>query len=138
MLTSPQISCDFEVPFHDVDALRIVWHGNYFKYLELARTALLRACNLDVESIGSQGYQLLLVDAHCRYTFPLRYGDKARVTAWLTAITPRIVITYRIRNLTYNRGSARAKTVLVTTQPDGRMLFETPHEICQRLSSYFP
>ena len=136
-MTSRQVFCDFEVPFHDVDALRIVWHGNYFKYLELARTALLRACDLDTEFIAQPGYRLLLVDAHCRYTFPLRYGDKARVTACLSAITPRIVISYRIRNLSHNRGSARAKTVLVTTERDGSMLFETPHEVLQRLSSYF-
>jgi len=32
------IEIRLEVPFHDVDALRIVWHGHYLKYLELART----------------------------------------------------------------------------------------------------
>ena len=25
------------MPFHDVDALHVVWHGHYYKYLELAR-----------------------------------------------------------------------------------------------------
>ena len=38
-----ETSVEIEVPFHDVDALRIVWHGHYYKYLELARTQLLRS-----------------------------------------------------------------------------------------------
>ena len=27
--------------FFDVDAMQVVWHGNYVKYLEIARCALL-------------------------------------------------------------------------------------------------
>ena len=64
-----EVTVDFEVPFHDVDALRIVWHGHYYKYMELGRTALLRSRGIDVESIGEAGYRLLLVDSHCRYTY---------------------------------------------------------------------
>ena len=30
------------VPFHDVDAMGVVWHGNYFRYLEVAREQLLK------------------------------------------------------------------------------------------------
>ena len=32
---------EFVVPFFDVDSMRIVWHGHYCKYLELARCKLL-------------------------------------------------------------------------------------------------
>ena len=35
-----EIGVELEVPFHDIDGLGIVWHGNYFKYFELARTEL--------------------------------------------------------------------------------------------------
>ncbi|MGN6981510.1 acyl-CoA thioesterase, partial [Neisseria sp. P0009.S007] len=34
-----QHSFKTEVPFFDVDAMHIVWHGNYVKYLETARCA---------------------------------------------------------------------------------------------------
>ncbi len=27
----------FDIPFHDVDLMGIVWHGHYAKYLEVAR-----------------------------------------------------------------------------------------------------
>ncbi|MBQ2464452.1 MAG: hypothetical protein II507_05635 [Treponema sp.] len=31
----------FNVEFYDVDSMRIVWHGNYVKYMEASRCALL-------------------------------------------------------------------------------------------------
>ena len=38
-----QISTEVEVtiPFHDVDMMAVAWHGHYFRYVELARCALL-------------------------------------------------------------------------------------------------
>ena len=128
-----EVHVDFEVPFHDVDVLQIVWHGHYYKYMELGRTALLRARGLDVADIRALGHRLLLVDSHCRHTFPLQYADRARVSAWFASVAPRLVIAYRIRNLTHDRCAARGQTILITTDADGRMLPETPDEMLRRL-----
>jgi len=128
-----EVHHDFEVPFHDVDALRIVWHGHYYKYMELGRTALLRGLGLDVQQIETLGYRLLVVDSHCRHTWPLPYGDRARVSAWFVSVAPRLVIAYRIRNLTHDRCSARGQTILITTDADGHMLPETPDALLHRL-----
>ena len=32
--SAPGISIELEVPFHDLDALQIVWHGNYLPFGE--------------------------------------------------------------------------------------------------------
>ena len=32
---------EISAEFFDVDAMQVVWHGNYVKYLEIARCALL-------------------------------------------------------------------------------------------------
>lgn len=42
-----QHSFETEVPFFDVDAMHIVWHGNYVKYLETARCAFLSSIGYD-------------------------------------------------------------------------------------------
>ena len=128
-----EVHLEFEVPFHDVDVLGIVWHGHYYKYMELGRTALLRARGLDVREIRDLGHRLLVVDSHCRHTFPLHYADRVRVNAWFVSVAPRLVVAYRIRNLTQDRCSARGQTILVTTDADGRMLPETPDALLQRL-----
>ena len=33
-------SAQVEVPFHDVDAMDVCWHGHYLKYFEIGRAAL--------------------------------------------------------------------------------------------------
>ena len=126
-----EASLDFEVPFHDVDVLGIVWHGHYYKYMELGRTALMRARGLDIAEIRRAGYAQLLVDSHCRYTVPLRYGDRGRVHAWFAGLRPRLGVSYRIRNLTHDRCSARGHTELVALGRDGVMLPETPDDLLE-------
>lgn len=128
-----EVSVEFEVPFHDVDILHIVWHGHYYKYMEIGRTALMRSRGLDVPQLRELGYASLLVDSHCRYTFPLRYADRARVDAWFVSVTPRLVVAYRIRNLNHDRCSARGQTILVTTDQEGRLLPETPDALLKYL-----
>ena len=38
---SIEASVEFRVEFYDVDSMGVVWHGNYVKYMELGRCALL-------------------------------------------------------------------------------------------------
>lgn len=45
-------SFEIEVPFFDVDAMHIVWHGNYVKYLETARCAFLSAIGYDYNEMA--------------------------------------------------------------------------------------
>lgn len=126
-------SIELTVPFHDVDGLRVVWHGNYFKYLELARTELMRVHRLDVPDLMELGLHMMVVDAHCRYMRPLRYGERVRVTARFGDVDQRIVVFYDLHSVTHDRRVARARTVLVTTTPAGELLMETPDAIRSRI-----
>jgi acyl-CoA thioester hydrolase len=120
---------ELEIPFHDVDPMRVVWHGHYYKYLELARTELLRSRGLDVGDLIGERFRLFVIESRCRYTYPLRYADRARITAWVRDTRRRIVIGYEISNLSRDRRSAKAQTVLATVDADENLLLETPDEI---------
>lgn len=134
MTTSKQVvSVEIEIPFHDTDPLGVVWHGHYYKYLELARTALLRSMDLDVPQIKALGYRLYIIESKCRYAYPLRYADEARVSAWLRDVANRINIAYEIYNVTENRRSARGHTILASTDAEGKLLLETPDALLSRL-----
>lgn len=130
---SDAVSIALEVPLHDVDALQVVWHGNYFKYLDSARSALFRARGLDIGEIAELGLRMMVVEARCRYAYPLRYGENARVSAWIASIDSRIRVAYQVWNLTHERTSATAATVLVMTEPDGKLLWQTPDGVRDRL-----
>jgi acyl-CoA thioester hydrolase len=121
------------VPFHDCDPMGIVWHGNYLKYFEHARTALFRRCQLDVAEVRDLGLRMYVADARVRFTHPLGYGDEIEVSAKTTATAPLLRVVYSVRNLTRERRSARGNTVLAITDAGGELLKETPPEIAERL-----
>lgn len=127
------VSIELEVPFHDIDGLRIVWHGHYYKYLELARTRLVRECGLEVGDLIGPRYRFLMIETGCRYAAPLAYGDRVRVDAWFQDVAHRLKIAYEVTNLTRGQRAARAHTVLATTDAEGRLLLRTPDAILARI-----
>ncbi|MCB9506416.1 MAG: acyl-CoA thioesterase [Myxococcales bacterium] len=133
----PELSATVEltVPFHDCDPLFVVWHGRYFEYLELARTALFQRLTLDVPDIRDMGFRMYITDARCRYLSPLGYGDSVRVTARLAALEPLVRVTYEVFNLTRSRKSARAFTELATTDAAGNLLTTAPEPIRARFAA---
>lgn len=127
------IAIDLEVPFHDVDSLHIVWHGHYLKYAEIGRSAFMRARRLDMEDVIALGVGMVVVDANVRYSFPLRYAERMRVTTWCTRIDHRINLAFTLHNLTQDRVSARGVVSVVVTDSEGKLLLEAPDEIRRRL-----
>jgi acyl-CoA thioester hydrolase len=125
---------DLGIEFYDCDPLFVVWHGRYFKYLEQARQELLRQVDLDIPQIAALGYRMYVTDARCRYMFPLSYGDQVRITAKISKVSPLILVTYDVFNVTHDRRSARASTALATTDSDGNLLTTTPDAIASRLT----
>jgi len=128
-----ETSVELEVPFRHIDMMGVVWHGHYYAYMEEARTALLRKCDLDAGDLIGARYVFFVIESKCRHAFPLHYGDRMRVTAWIRDVERRIHIAYEIRNLTHDRRSARGHTILATTDLSKNLLLETPDEIRRRL-----
>ena len=128
-----ETSIEHEVPFHDVDLTNRVWHGHYYKYLELARTALFRSSGLDDDALVPGQFSLYVIETRCRYVFPLRYRDRMRVSAWFRDVEHRLAIGYEVTKLSEERRSARGLTILATLDRKGRMLMETPREIISRI-----
>jgi acyl-CoA thioester hydrolase len=132
------VAVELEIPFHDVDLLGVAWHGHYPKYLELARTALLRARRLDADDLRALGFRLVVVESHLRHLAPLRYGDRARVSAWLVEVESRLRIDYQVVHLAQGRPVALGSTLLVTTLPGGELCLETPAPVLERLRAPGP
>lgn len=111
---NPKIELVFEVPFHDVDMLRIAWHGHYYKYFELARTELFRKYHCDVDDLNKLGYYLPITDSSCRYMSPLVYGMKVRATATLKEWEYRFVVNYLLSDVESGKKLAKGATTQVS------------------------
>jgi len=85
-----------EVPFHDVDAMTVCWHGHYLKYFEAGRAALLRAFDYDYPDMLASGYLWPVVEVHLKYVRPARYGQRLNVCATLLEYENRLKIGYEI------------------------------------------
>lgn len=137
----PKAEVAIEVPFHDVDALGVVWHGHIYKYLEIARTELFRLVELEprpgkIEKTGrdENNFSLRVVETRCRHLMPLRYGDQLKVRAWFRAIDEQIHVAYDVLNETRQYRAARARTTLVVVDARGKLVTERdPERVAQMM-----
>lgn len=129
------VKVELEVPFHDIDALHIVWHGHYYKYFEVARTALMRRYNLDGVTLLRTGYRLVVIESKCRHAASLHYGERFLVRAYFKDIDHRINVAFEIESLDTGKRVARGHTILATLDEHGQLLLETPSTLRERLPS---
>ncbi|WP_005036028.1 acyl-CoA thioesterase [Holophaga foetida] len=123
-----------EVPFHDVDSMGIVWHGHYVKYLEIARTALIRSIGLDIPQMEAVGSVWPIVSCEMKYVRPLRYGQSFRVRVDLLEHQNRIKMGYLLTDAASGEVLNRATTVQVAVKADtGELIFETPSGLFDHL-----
>ena len=101
-------SFEIEVQFFDVDAMHIVWHGNYVKYLETARCAFLSAIGYDYNEMARQGYSWPIVQMNLKYIRPARFGQKIRVDMEIVEIESCLRIDYTIYDAETNEKLNRA------------------------------
>ena len=121
-----QTAVDIKVPFHDVDSYRVVWHGNYAKYFEIARCQLLDELKVDYRVMEDIGYFFPVVDMKSRFIKPLIFGQNIRVTASLKSWSHKLRIDYVIADGDSGEVSTRGSTVQVAISPDGVLQFQTP------------
>jgi acyl-CoA thioester hydrolase len=93
-----QAEVEIEIPFYDLDSVNIVWHGNYPKYFELARCALLEKCNYGYNEMRESGYIWPIIDLQIRYIKPLVFKQRIVVDAVLKEWEYRLKIDYLIRD----------------------------------------
>ncbi|WP_111641283.1 tol-pal system-associated acyl-CoA thioesterase [Marinimicrobium alkaliphilum] len=74
-------SIPVRVYIEDTDAGGIVYYVNYLKYMERARTELLRALGYDKPAILEGGQLLVVHSAQISYRRPARLDDALGVTA---------------------------------------------------------
>ena len=127
----PSHEIELEVPFADVDAQRIVWHGNYFRYFELARVQLFAKC--DLFSLIEEGtIDFVVSQSYCKHYRPLRFRDKCRVSVRFIDIDHRLHMRFLI---TAEDGTKVAKghTHVVTLNAQGKLQLVTPKSVTERI-----
>jgi acyl-CoA thioester hydrolase len=132
----PDLSTEIELSpaFHDLDPMDIVWHGNYVKYLELARCALLAKFDYDYPQMRDSGYAWPIVDMRLKYVKTTEFGQRIRVRAEIVEWENRLKIEYLITDAKTGKKINKAYTVQVAVDMQSReMLYLCPDVLWHKL-----
>ncbi len=101
-----------KIYYHDTDAGGVVYYANYLRYLEEARTELLREKGVDIGKLAEAGILFAVRRVEIDYKAPARYADTLTITASITKVKNATLEFTQ----TINRGDqilVKAKTQLV-------------------------
>jgi len=127
-------SVEIEIPFHDCDPMQVVWHGNYPRYLEVARCELLRMFDYDYPQMVESGYMWPIVDMRVKYVASALFGQKIKVTAYLKEYEQRLRLDYVISDAATDKVITKASTVQVAVKiSDQKMQFVSPPILIEKL-----
>lgn len=123
--------------FYDLDPMNIVWHGNYPRFFELARTALLKKIGYGYDAMIDSGYAWPVIDMHIRYYRPLRLGRWINMSASITEWENRLKIEYLARDAESGQKTTKGHTIQVAVDiKTEAMLWQTPPILKERLTPY--
>lgn len=129
----------WQIPFHDLDPMEVVWHGNYARYFEYARTALLQSLGYDYPQMRESGYAWPVIDLAVRYVRPLVYQQRIEIRATLVEWEHRLKINYEIRDAQSGERLTRGHTVQVAVRlPAMSMCFVSPAILFEKLGVPVP
>jgi acyl-CoA thioester hydrolase len=123
------------VPFHDLDPLQIVWHGNYFKYFDIARFGLFKQAGIDLyQYLVQKQIVFPLTRFSVKHIMPLRFDDEFICKATVVEAVYKIAIAFEIRLAENGKVCTRGKSEqLCVKLPEMEMQFEIPGDITRAL-----
>ena len=131
-----RLSCEIEITpaFYDIDVMEIVYHGNYVRLLELARSALLAKFDYDYPRMRDSGFGWPVVDMRLKYVRPATFGQNLKIRATITEWENRLRIDYLISDALTGKKVNTAYTIQVAVNMATReMCFVCPPVLWDRL-----
>ena len=81
------------VYFEDTDTAGVVYYANYLKFMERARSDMIRAVGIDQRQVLEEGKGAYYVaEAHIRYVAPARLGDDLAVISTVELVRAASVV----------------------------------------------
>ena len=107
------------VYYEDTDLAGIVYYANYLKFIERARSEMVRAVDIDQTAMKAAGQVFAVARLEADYRAPAKFDDELIVETSVTKTTPARLTLQQV----VTRESTlifEAKVVLVCLGPDGR------------------
>lgn len=126
-----------DVPFYDTDSMSVVWHGNYVKYLEVARCDLLSKIGYTYNDMLKNGVAYPVATMQMKYIKPAIFGQKLKVVTEITDYEPALYIKYEIFDLKSGEKVFKAKSMQICVNvKTGESIYGAPKEFVEKLEEY--
>ncbi|MFN7990494.1 MAG: thioesterase family protein [Thermoanaerobaculia bacterium] len=121
---------ELDVRFPEVDAYRVVWHGNYVLYCEVARNALCGAAGFTPAEALAYGYRVPITRFEVNLRRPARLDDRLEVSCTLRPpATAKLEMDYELRRLPDRLLLATGVTQQVILSPGDELLLTFPKPV---------
>ena len=88
-----------KINYYETDAMQIVHHSNYIRYMEESRTYSLAKVGLPYSKMEEEGVLIPVLGVNCQYKHPARYEDVILVDVKVKEYTGvKIIMEYEITN----------------------------------------
>jgi acyl-CoA thioester hydrolase len=108
-----EIDITIKIPFFDVDSMGVAWHGNYAKYLEIARCALMDKIGYNYNQMRDNGHAWPIVTLKVKYMGSLYFEQEININAKLMEYENCIKIKYVITDLKTGVKLTKAETTQI-------------------------
>ncbi|WP_242039015.1 acyl-CoA thioesterase [Campylobacter concisus] len=126
----------FKVAFFDVDSMEVMWHGNYVKYLEMARCELLDKLRYNYIAMKKDGYAFPIVKLDVKYVRPAFFNDTIKVTTTLNECETFLKFHYLIENEKGEKLSEANTAQAVIDMKSLQTCFEMPEALIKAIKAY--
>ncbi|MDR2879827.1 MAG: acyl-CoA thioesterase [Fusobacteriales bacterium] len=112
---------EHRIYYYDTDKMGVVYHSNYLKWMEAARTDFFRD-RLPYSTLEEMGVMLPVKTLNIEYFNPVKYDELIKTKIKLLEFSKiKIKFLYEIYNESFTQLKARAETVNVFTDVDGNL-----------------
>jgi acyl-CoA thioester hydrolase len=109
------------VRYAETDQMRVAYHANFFVWFEVGRTDLLRQIGWSYREMEQAGFQLPVIEAHCRFLKPARYDDEIEIrTVGRLVSAVRVQFEYEAVRVADQVVAATGQTLHAAVTPAGR------------------
>lgn len=123
-----------KIQFYDLDPMQVVWHGNYARYFEQARCALLDSIGYNYPEMKASGYAWPVIDMHVRYLQPATFGQDVIVRAEIVEWEHRLRMQYLIRDASSSLRLTKGSTVQVAVSLESKLMcLQSPSILFEKL-----
>lgn len=128
------IELDLRVYLEDTDAGGIVYHTSYLRFMERARTELLRRAGIEQSTGFSKGGSFVVHSMNIRFHSPAKLDDRLRVTCQMgEARGASVVFTQAVQNLETGQDHCTAEVRVAFIELTSQRPKRLPVELLERL-----